>query len=549
MAKQQKKKSSTAVAKRQTSAVEIPPAEGKPFFNPTYLQDPFASILTDYIRQYVGTYRDQPTADSGVVLNRDRVLSTQFYLDMAGYDLYDEIERDPHVSGIYQTIRTSVAALDWFIAPASESDADKKIAQEIERLLRDVDGFIQDVVELLDAVGKGFSVSEILKSVNREGFVTPVRLMHRPQRRMQFDPTGYALKVRKTNNPFYGDPAPDETFIVHRNSQKYENPFGDALDQRLYWMWLFKRNVIKIWMQFQENFSAPFPLGKYDPNATQEFKTALLDLLGSFRRSGYGIAPNTVQIDLMQSQGVSSVGDAYERFIRFANDEMTKCILGEVLTTEGSASGGAGAKAGASESRTISKARIQYYAKGLEDTLNSTLIRWMVKWNFADGTLCPKFRFDTSEPVDAKVMSEVIVNLKTAGYKVTDAYIEDTLGIPLEEVEPAPQVVPVQQKQNEPGLQIAASQFVELMKEALQVRRPEMSEFVPTVEGEREPQPISVTVNVPEREIRPEFNVNVPAPEVVVNNDVILPPSSGKKTALIKRGPDGKATVIEVEEG
>jgi len=287
---------------------------------------------------------------------------------------------------------------------------------------------------MLDAIGKGFSAMEVIWAVNSEGYVVPDSLLNRPQRRIQFDAYTRVPKVRTMTNPFYGDPMPDRKFIIHRNQQKYENPFGDALDEKVYWIWLFKRNVTKFWMQHLETNAAPVPIVQHPATADESLKNEALDIAAQIRNGSYGRIPENFEIMWAESKNAGTASTVYEQFIRYCNDEMTKCVLGEVLTTEGSSSSGHGAKSGASESRLLQKARVHYYAGCLQDTLNSTLIKWMIDYNFSDVIHYPQFTFDISEPPDMQMYADAISKLKNAGYKVDPEWIKTNLGLDIIEV-------------------------------------------------------------------------------------------------------------------
>ena len=158
-----------------------------------------ASILTDYIRQYVGVAEQVASPASGVFMNFDRILNRQSYEDLAWFDLYDEVERDPHVLAVSSTFKMAVASLEWDVTPYEDngdvSSKDQKIADFVKDNLLSFENFTQDMYELLDGIGKGFAVSEIIWSVGKETRIE--RLMNRPQRRFQFDAATRALKLRR----------------------------------------------------------------------------------------------------------------------------------------------------------------------------------------------------------------------------------------------------------------------------------------------------------------------------------------------------------------
>jgi phage gp29-like protein len=428
------KKQNPKSQKNQT-AVAIPPgihtATGSARQIRT-LADEQAPILTDYIRQYVGTAMPTPTPLSAVYLNKDRIWATQVYMELYGYDLYDEVEHDPHVSAIMGQRKLACAGLEYQIVPASNDPRDLGIAELVQRALDGVSGISTDFYELLDSVGKGFSVSEVLWGIDPDGYIVPVEIVNRPQRRFQFDAETREPKLRKLENPFFGDPLPARKFIVHRNGSKYNNPFGDALDQNIYWMWLFKRNVMKFWVQHTQTSAAPIPIMEIPQNADADLKAEAMNLVSQIRSGAYGTIPENFKMLWAEAKNAATAGETFESFIRFANDEMTKCVLGQLLTTEAGSSNGHGSHALGAIHQTVRTDILEYDAKALADTLSATLVRWIVELNFGAVVRYPSFQFLIDEPEDVVSRSQAILNLKNAGYAVTKEYIESELGVELE---------------------------------------------------------------------------------------------------------------------
>jgi phage gp29-like protein len=394
-----------------------------------------ASILSDYIRQYTGIATQTPTPGSGVFTNQDRVLRTQTYQELAWYDLYDELERDPQVNSILTSAKLNVAGLDWSITPYDESKRSQAIADFVQDNLEGMENFTQDLYELMDALGKGFAVSEVIWDVNRETRAS--KLMNRPQRRFQFDAHTRALKLRTMDDPFYGKPLDDYKFIVHRVTSKYENPFGDALDQTIYWMWLFKRMVTKFWVSNLETATAPIPIVKHPASASSDLRGEALDVARQIRSGSYGRIPDNMEIMWAEAQNMLASNVSYESFLKYCDEQMTKSINGQILTSEGSSSSGNGSRALGGIHQNTQNQRDIFRAKSLSSTLNSTLIKWIVDFNFNIGPNegYPRFKFNVDEQVDRLQEASIIKTMKEAGWEADEKYINDTFQIPFKKIE------------------------------------------------------------------------------------------------------------------
>lgn len=403
------------------------------------MQSETASIINDYVRQYIGVASTAPTPGSGIFINWDRILRTQQYQELAWYDLYDELERDPHIAGILRSRKLAVAGMPWDVFPAdAEDSASQEQADFVKDKLGALENINQDIYELMGAVGKGFAVSEVKWRVDPDGSHGIEKILNRPQRRFQFDAVSRTLKLRKIDNPYLGDPLPDRKFIVHRNGSLYENPFGDAVDQSLYWMWLFKKTVLRFWMTYNEVGMASVPIVKHPANAAPELKDEALSIAEQIRSGAYGRIPDNFELLWAEAKNASMTGESYERFIVFVNSEMTKCVKGEVLTTEGSAPSGAGSRALGQVHNDVRADITNFDCRAMEGTLNSSAVKWLIDLRYGPQERYPRFRFVPDEPGDKKTDSEVVLNLKKAGYTATKDWLEEHFDIELEDKEAPP---------------------------------------------------------------------------------------------------------------
>ncbi len=392
------------------------------------MQDETASIVTDYVRQYVGIIRGQGfnvTGQPAIYLNQDRVQRYQTYQELAFFDLYSEVERDPHVQAIMSSAKINVAGMKWDVSPYIESDGkkptsrDKTVADFVKDTLKGTGHLPQHLYNLMGALGMGFAVSEIIytdKSTWSSDGIRIKEILNRPQRRFQFDAIDRSLKLRKIEDPYYGTPLPEKKFIVHRCSSQWENPFGDALDQSIYWMWLFKKTIIKFWMQNLQVGASSVPIVKHPASASAPLKAEALEIAKMIRNGAYGRLPDNFEIIWAEAKNGLQNSEAYERFNRMANDEISKCINGQTLTAEASSGTGTGSRALGDVHQVTQDARDVFRAEGLSATLNSTLVKWIVDFNYASVDGYPEFRFDLEDEKDLSAESVIVKNLTDAGY-------------------------------------------------------------------------------------------------------------------------------------
>jgi phage gp29-like protein len=410
------------------------------------MQNETASIITDFIRQYIGVISSTSEPGTGIFLNWDRVLRTQADRELIWYDLYRQVELDPHINAVMHSARLNVAGMPWDVFPyigrteKKASARNQAIADFVKDALLHLGYFPQHMFNLMDALGKGFAVSEILWNVSPSG-VVPATILNRPQRRFQFDAVDRSLRLRTMDNPYFGTSLPERKFIVHRCSSEWDNPFGDALDQSIYWMWLFKNTVTKFWMQHLEVGAASVPIVEHPASANTADKAEALLIAQMIRNGAFGRIPDNFKILWAEAGNAIASAEAYQAFIRFANDEITKCVNGQTLTMEGASATGMGTHALGKVHQTTQTARDMYRASGLAATLNATLIKWTTDFNFSGVDGYPEFRFDVEEPDDLVKESTVVKNLSDSGYVFDEEEISEKFGYTLTRKAPAVPVI------------------------------------------------------------------------------------------------------------
>lgn len=382
--------------------------------------DETTSVLTDYVRQYTGSYSDVRGQDNAIFINWDPVLREQTYQRWAWYDLYWYLEQDTHIRAISTAAKVNVASLKWRVDPykkPNEKDAsptNKAIAEFVTQAFERMETFPQHLYDLLDAIFKGFSFSEIIWKLWDNKYWTIANLMNRTQRRIQFDAQTRRPRVRTMQDPFYGSLVPAGKYIVHRTSSTWENPFGDALDQSLYWMWLFKKMGLQFFLKHLEVGSSTVPIVQHPNSANDKLKAEALKIASQIRNGAYGRLPDNFDILWAEAKNAAQTGNMYYDFIMLCNDEMTKTVKGQLLTTEGSSPRGMGSRA-LGEIHQVTEDQYDHFrARGLAASVNKYLVKYLVDYNFANVDGYPRFTFDDDEEEDLVSASKVVLQLKQA---------------------------------------------------------------------------------------------------------------------------------------
>ena len=341
-------------------------------------------------------------------------------------ELFEEMEeKDPHLFSQLQTRKNAVTGLDYEVIPFDSDDPrDKEIAEFVEAQLGGIEGYEDIMLDLLDAIGKGFAVSEIMWSYD-EGHVVVDDIRSRHQKRFFWDSIDDSFKVRTQEAP-EGIELPKNKFIVHKYKARSGHPSRAGVLRVVAWMYLFKNYTLKDWVAFCEVFGMPLRLGKYQPGASEDDKRALMQALVAIGADAAGIFPDGTAIEFVNTEKTSST-DLYERLARYCDEQVSKAILGQTLTSDS----GGGSYAQSKTHNDVRHDLTVADCKAIAATLRRDLIRPLVLYNFGEDKRIPYLRFDAEESEDLTQTATVIGTLiREAGLKVPTSYIYKKFSIP-----------------------------------------------------------------------------------------------------------------------
>lgn len=320
-------------------------------------------------------------------------------------ELYEEMEeKDPHLFSQLQTRKNAVTGCDYEVIPFNQEDErDKEIAEFVSQELEAIEAFEDVMMDLLDGIGKGIAMSEIIWQY-QAGKVTVAEIKHRHQKRFFWD-TEDNLKLITKACPA-GLLLPDNKFIIHKYKARSGHPARAGVLRVVAWMYLFKNYDVKDWVSFCEVFGMPLRLGKYNPSASDADKRALMEALIQIGTDAAGIIPDGTEIEFKEAAKVSSL-NIYESLARYCDEQMSKAILGQTLTSDS----GGGSYA---QSKTHNEVRHDLTVadcKALAATLRRDLIKPLVYFNFGEDRRIPYIRFDCEEAGDLEQSAKIFKTL------------------------------------------------------------------------------------------------------------------------------------------
>ncbi len=338
------------------------------------------------------------------------------YLELAE----DMEEKDLHYRSVLNTRKLQVASLELQVEAVSDKAEDVRIADEVRAWLARPE-IAGELYGVLDAVGKGYSLSEIIWDTS-EGQWRPARLEWRDPR--WFEPSrvdGKTMMLRTNEGP---QPLAPFKFIYHVHDSKSGVPVRGGLARVVAWAYLFKVFGLKSWVLFAEAFGRPMRLGKYGPGASDKDKATLLRAVRSIASDAAAIIPESMQMELLEAK-ISGNVQLHESLVGYLDRQCSKAVLGQTGTTD------TGQHVGTANAHEKVREDIEAWdAAQLAVTLMRDLVRPAVDLNFGPQKQYPLVRLYRPDAIDLDKMMERLKTFVELGGRVEEAYIRDKLGIP-----------------------------------------------------------------------------------------------------------------------
>ncbi|MCX7909863.1 MAG: DUF935 domain-containing protein [Ignavibacteria bacterium] len=294
-----------------------------------------------------------------------------------GIEVYRELKNDPHVWSCIQSRKSGILSLQWSIVQNNSPEIVFELVQSVFNKL----DIYQIESDILEAPLFGFQPIEIIWQAEGS-YLVPKELKARPQEWFAFDVDGNLLF--KGRNGLEYSKVPEYKFINVQHEASGINPYGHSLLSKCYWPVTFKNGGLRFWVNFTERYGMPILIGQYQRGATNEEIQQLARDLDSIYEDAIIVAPMDVKLELHEASRTSSV-ELYLELIRFANNEISKAILSQTLTTELEG----GSYAASQTHFQIRKEIIMADSRLVQNSFNQ-LIRYLVELNFSTSQV-PKF--------------------------------------------------------------------------------------------------------------------------------------------------------------
>jgi len=397
------------------------------------------------------TWGGLPTVLTGAIPpRRDDILIEEGGGGPRAIEQYTRLFNDSAVISAWEKLVGEIIQREWHVYPTSDSDKDEEVAEFVRQTLyhlgtntrqsrgRDMlvssnTGFNAFVKGMAESLILGMSVGEICW-IRQGSYVVPSEIKIRDPRRFQFilnEDGSISPRIITIQSPVEGMPIPLRSMVIHRH-WAYNNladPYGTGLGRQLYSLVEFRRTLLSFWLQYADKHTTPTAVGKFSLGTPEEEVKSLFTALQRLGQETAIVVPDEMSIDYLTSD---SRADVYQNLISYIDQQISFLINGEA--TVGAEGTGVGSYARDQIADSVRIRKSKSFSDQLDETINATLIRWIVELNYP-GSSVPRISRDFSDieqrGEDPIKTVQILTQLQAVGYQVTDLdWVRDKLRIP-----------------------------------------------------------------------------------------------------------------------
>ncbi len=331
-------------------------------------------------------------------------------------------ERDPHYTGVLGTRRRAVSQIKVTVEAASDSPDHEAHAQLVRTWL-DRDELQEELFDILDAVGKGYSLTSVTYEHSSGQYM--------PKLERQ-DPRWFRFDRRDLTTPLLLDENGAETpleagrWIYARLQAKSGLPIRSGLARIVMWPYLFKKYTERDWSIFSQTYGQPVRVGKFGPGATDQDKSTLFRAVANIAGDMAAIIPESMMIEFIESGNVGAGHAMYKERADWLDQQVSKAVLGQTATTDAVTGGLGSGKEHGDVRADIKKAD----ARALAAVLNRDLIRVWMQLEFGPQTAYPRLKIEEEEQEDLKALSDALGPMIDRGLEVEQDEIRSRFSLP-----------------------------------------------------------------------------------------------------------------------
>jgi len=341
-------------------------------------------------------------------------------------ELAQDIElKDLHYRSVLSTRKDAITGLEIKVIPASEDKRDTELAEAVERdIVNNAQAKIYALIrDMLDALAKGFSVSEIIWDTKKTPW-KPAAYKFRDPRWFQYDEeTGKTLMLRA---PLGNDlePLKPFRFVVHEPHLTSGNQITAGLALPALYYWMLKSYNVASWAAFIDRYGYPIRIGKYGKKATEQDRATLKRAVAAIGQDFGAVIPESALLEIVEAKTTGSTSNVYEKMSDWIDRQISKLVLGQTMTTDDGSS--------RSQSETHDKVRDDIADSDIQqvvETLNAALTVPYINLNFGEQERYPKIDLHKPDVKNIELIITAVDRLGEKGLTVRADELRSLLGL------------------------------------------------------------------------------------------------------------------------
>lgn len=339
------------------------------------------------------------------------------------FDVFREMMLDGTITGKFEQLFAEIKTRKLKIVPRSK-DSEKQ-AEVVRQALANVN-MDRLLAEMLTATQFGFAVQEVVwKDPKKNGGAFLVEsISGRVQERFGF---GYDGQLKYSNNGMLEDIPEQYKFIVTRHGFSNENWYGTPILSKCYWSWMFKKAGFRYWVTAAEKYGVPTVIALFETEGQDESKRDeiaqyLASSLSQIQNDAALALGNVKDVKVLETSG--NAQGMFQNFLDICNAEIGKAITGETMTSENGS--GTGSFALSNTHADTLEAMGDSLAAELTETLNSSIVKWIVELNFGEGFELPVIVLDK----EIKAAFGDVMTAIDKGVEVSKSALYNDYGLP-----------------------------------------------------------------------------------------------------------------------
>lgn len=331
-------------------------------------------------------------------------------------------ERDAHYQTVLSVRKRQVAQVPITVEAASDDPRHQEHADFVRRWLRRR-VLHMAMFDILDAIGKGFSVHEIEWMSDPRSGIWPKAFHYRPQRWFKPD-------LIDKDTPLLRGLGDDEDlaehlYLLHRHPSKSGLTIRSGIAYLALWHWMLKRFSDADWAAFVERYGSPIRVGKYDPASSDADRDVLWRAVADIAGDTAAIIPQSMAIEFHTAMQGGASQELHERRARYLDEQISKLLLGQTTTTDAISGGHAVGQ----EHRLVQGDIERHDCLLVSATLTMRLIPWMIAFNFGPQDEYPTLLIGRPDEVPLELWIKSVDTMVEKGLRVGQSVVRDRLGL------------------------------------------------------------------------------------------------------------------------